>query len=290
MISDFQTNTIYFSDLLQKDARFAETSNEISAILDSVNINYKFLPPCTKDIWARDYMPIQVSKNKFIEFRYDPDYLQDIGKYGREIKTYTDLVCDSLSLTTVKSDIIIDGGNVVKSENTVILTDKIIQENKNRYNQKSLIKKLAELFETERIVLIPWDKKEKFGHADGMLRFINENKVLINGIYRKENSFKNQLLKTLEANKINWDWISFNVEKENSRNWAYINFLQTKDIILIPKFEIEEDNQALGILNKHFPIYAEKDRIIQVDMRRVVKFGGALNCISWTIQEMDFKL
>ena len=290
MISDFQANTIYFSDVLQKDKRFAETSNEISTILDSVNIRYKFLPPCTKDIWARDYMPIQVSKNKFIEFRYDPDYLQDIGKYGRDIKTHPDLVCDALSLKTVKSDIIIDGGNVIKSESTVILTDKIVQENKKMYNRKGLLKKLVELFETERVVLIPWDKKEKFGHSDGMLRFISEDKVLINGVYQKEDTFKSQLLKTLEANNINWDWISFNVEKESSRNWAYINFMQTKDIILIPKLEIAEDNQALRILKKHFPVYAEQNRIIQVDMRRVVNFGGALNCITWTIQEMDFKL
>lgn len=285
MISDFQTNTIYFSDLLQKDAKFAETSNEISAILDSININHKFLPPCTKDIWARDYMPIQVSKNKFIEFRYDPDYLQDIGEDGRDIKTYPDLVCDALSLKTVKSDIILDGGNVVKSQKSVILTDKIVQENKKLYSQKELIFKLTDLFETEKIVLIPWDKYDDFGHADGMLRFINEDKVLINGIYNKENAFNRNLLKTLEANKINWDWISFDVEKEDSRNWAYINFLQINDLILIPKFDIKEDDQALGILKKHFPVYAEKDRIKQVNMRSVVKFGGALNCISWTIKE-----
>lgn len=285
MISDFQTNTIYFSELLAKDKRFTETSNEISAILDSFKINHNLLPPFTNDIWARDYMPIQISKDKFVEFRYDPDYLQDIGKYGRDIKTYPDLVCDALSLKTVKSDIIIDGGNVVKSENNVILTDKIIQENKNLYNRKSLVKKLIELFETERIVLIPWDKKEKFGHSDGMLRFISEDMVLINGIYKKENAFNKELLKTLEANKINWEWFCFDVEKEDSRNWAYINFLQTKDIILVPKFEIEEDDQALGILNRHFPVYAEKDRIKKVNMTSIVKFGGALNCISWTIFE-----
>lgn len=285
MISDFQANTIYFSDLLKKDKKFVETSNEISAILDSINISYKFLPPCTRDIWARDYMPIQVSKDKFVEFRYDPDYLQDIGKYGRDIKTYPDLVCDALSLKTIKSDIFIDGGNVLKSENTVILTDKIVQENKKMYSRKDLFKKLVELFETERVVLIPWDKKEKFGHSDGMLRFISEDKVLVNGIYNKENAFKKDLLKTLEANKINWDWISFDVEKEDSRNWAYINFLQIKDLILIPKFEIEEDNQALEIFKKHFPVYDEKDRIKQVNMRSIVKFGGALNCISWTILE-----
>jgi len=285
MISDFQTNTIYFSDLLQKDKKFAETFHEISIILESVNISHKFLPPYTKDIWARDYMPIHVSKDKFVEFRYDPDYLQDLGKYGRDIKTYPDLICNALSLKTVKSDLIIDGGNVVKSENNAILTDKIVQENKKMYSRKDLLKKLVVLFETERIVLIPWDKKERFGHSDGMLRFISEDKVLINGIYNRQNGFKKDLLKTLEMFKIDWDWMSFDVEKEDSRNWAYINFLQTKDIILVPKFEIEEDNQALEIFKKHFPVYDEKDRIKQVNMRSVVKFGGALNCISWTILE-----
>jgi len=285
MISDFQTNTIYFSDLLQKDKRFTETSNEISGKLCLLNITAKFLPSCTNDIWARDYMPIQVSKNKFIEFRYDPDYLQDIGEDGRDIKTYPDLVCDALSLNTVKSNIILDGGNVVKSEKSVILTDKIVQENKKLYSQKELIFKLTDLFETEKIVLIPRDKYDDFGHADGMLRFINEDKVLINGIYNKENAFKKNLLKTLEANKIDWDWISFDVEKEDSRNWAYINFLQINDIIFVPKLEIDEDNQALGILNRHYPNYAKENRIIQIDIRSVVEFGGALNCISWTIFE-----
>jgi hypothetical protein len=34
----------------------------------------------TKDIWIRDYMPIQLSDDKFLVYKYDPDYLKDSGK------------------------------------------------------------------------------------------------------------------------------------------------------------------------------------------------------------------
>ena len=119
MITDFETNIIYFSELLKTEERFAKTFGEITSILKTVDIEPKLLPK-TKDIWARDYMPIQITENKFVEYRYDPDYLQGNSDEieTRELKTYPDIVCDSINLKTVKTDIILDGGNVVKHKNT----------------------------------------------------------------------------------------------------------------------------------------------------------------------------
>jgi agmatine/peptidylarginine deiminase len=154
MISDREVNTIYFSERLKIDPRFTEASNRIFSKLDSLGAKYIFLPN-TKDIWARDYMPIQVNETRFIEFRYDPDYLQGTGKDRREIKTYPDIVCDSIGLKTKKTDIILDGGNVVKSEDSIILTDKIVWENKKHYSEKQLLNSLHELFEVDKVVLIP---------------------------------------------------------------------------------------------------------------------------------------
>lgn len=128
-------------------------------------------------------MPIQIDKNKFIEYRYDPDYLQ--SKKSRPLKTYPDIVCGKLSIKTIKTDLIINGGNIIKSTNCVILTDKIILENKPKYNRAQIISILKNLFEFENIVLIPWDKEsEEYGHADGMISFISENKILINGYFK----------------------------------------------------------------------------------------------------------
>ena len=278
MIADNQTNTIYFSELLKTDLRFSQTCNQITRILESVGAQYHFLPK-TKDIWARDYMPIQVSESKFVEFRYDPDYLQGTGAEKRKLKTYPDIVCDAINLKTVKSNIILDGGNVVKSQNTVILTDKIVSENRYWYDKTSLVKQLEELFEVEHVILFPWPKVEEYGHSDGMLRFIDEQTVLVNVIEKTPT-----LERLLKEYRLKCEYLSFEVKRQDSDNWAYINFLQTKDLILLPKLNIDEDEQAIELFKAYFPDYAKRNRIIQVDMNFIVKFGGALNCISWTIK------
>lgn len=282
MIADRDTNIIYFSELIKN---YSVTYNQIKELLDSLNISYGFLP-LTKDIWARDYMPIQISDNKFVEYRYDPDYLQGEAKGYRNLKTYTDIVCEALNLKTIKSDIILDGGNVVKSSKSIILTDKIVRENRHLYTKKELINQLRTTFEIENVILIPWDKSEEFGHADGMVRFIDDQTVLIQGYFDTyKDSFKRKFFAPLRSNKIQCERLKFNTKKPDIRNWAYMNFCQTKDLILLPSFGIdEEDERALEQIKKWYPGYATNDRIKFIKMPEIIEQGGALNCISWTIK------
>lgn len=282
MISDKDTNTIYFSKLLKTDERYSAIYKEIESKLSDFGIVPKLLPK-TKDIWARDYMPIQVNDTNYVEYRYDPDYLQGNYKTQIGIKTYPDLVCDAINLKTIKTDVVLDGGNVVKSSNAVILTDKIIAENKHHYNKTSLIKELQDLFDVEKIILIPKDPEDPYGHSDGMVRFIDENKVLLNGFYLAYPSFAKNIEDSLRTKGLTTEWLKFGTQTKDKRRWAYINFLQTKDIILLPKFGIDEDVEAIKQLEEHYPEY--RNRIIQIQMDAVISKGGALNCISWTTKE-----
>ncbi|WP_320112040.1 agmatine deiminase family protein [Draconibacterium orientale] len=282
MISDKETNKIFFSNRLKLD--FPNTCAEIEQTLNSYGITPDFLPE-TKDIWARDYMPIQTSKDMFIEYRYDPDYLQGTDKNRRELKTYPDIVCDAIKLPTKKIDIILDGGNVVKSKNTIILTDKVVEENKRNYSKHQLLDKLHEVFQVDKVVLIPWDDKCEFGHSDGMLRFINDDTVLISGFYDTTDiEFKEYLVKSLKRANLKWEWLRCS-NNEQEKNIAYINFLQTKDLILIPKLNADEDDKAFEQISKHYNDYTMNNKIAQVDMTEIVKMKGALNCISWTIKQ-----
>jgi len=287
MISDSRTNTIYFSNLLRTDKEYSETFNDLRQGLDANGVQYDFLNQ-TRDIWARDYMPIQVSKNKFVEFRYDPNYLQGTGRKGREIKTYPDIVCDNMGLRTVKTDIILDGGNVVKSDNAVILTDKVIKENKRTYDHNELIQRLEVFFETDRIIIIPKDPEDDYGHSDGMVRFIDNDTVLINWYYRTcDKDFRDELLQPITEKGLKYEWldIGLDIEKVDDYNWAYINFLQTEDLILVPKLGIREDDIAFSQICEFYKSYADRGRVFQVDSRQVVEKEGALNCISWTIMK-----
>jgi agmatine/peptidylarginine deiminase len=284
MITDKETNLVYFSSLISTKDEYRNFWKKLEPILIENNIDYKLLEN-TRDIWCRDYMPIQISENKFIEYKYDPDYLQ--AKKYRHLKTYTDIICEQINLQTSKTDLIIDGGNVIKSNNCVILTEKVIIENKPIYKQEETIEKIKKLFEVEKVIIIPWDNDEFYGHADGMIRFLDNKTVLLNWYIELEDcEYKQKLLNILQENGISWKFLNINAKDENKDyNWAYINFLQTNEVILLPIFGIMEDKQAFEEFKQIFPDYDKKEKIIQIDCSEIVKNQGALNCITWNIKK-----
>ena len=285
MIADRQTNTIYFSSLLKSKPKFTGAFNRIVSSLKRLGVEPKLIEH-TKDIWARDYMPIQVNENSYIQYRYEPNYLQD--DYGQTIKSDPDMVLKSFDKEIIKTDIIIDGGNVVKSTNCVIMTDKILKENPT-YSKDALVGELKGLFLVDKVIIIPMDVDEPiYGHSDGMVRFIDDNTVLYQGYFDDYDiEFKRGFFDVLDSYDIEPIPLKFEVEKEHEDNWAYLNFLQTKDLIMLPELkDAEENKQAIIQINKHFSGY--EDRILMVSMDAVIRKGGALNCISWTTKEEEY--
>ena len=278
MTPEWTKSTIYFSSLLSSKEKFNPFFEALSRTLNSLKIPFHLLPN-TRDIWARDYMPIQIGIDDFLEYRYDPDYLLSTAKQDRGSKTYPDLVCDALGLKTRKTDLILDGGNLVNSSKCVVLTDKVVTENKHWYSKKQLIDKLNEDFKAEKVILVPWDKSEPYGHIDGVLRIINEETVLINDCYKDDLN----LIQILRKNGLKPEFLQFAVKNPHRDNWAYINFLQTQDIILMPTLGIDEDEQAFDQLGHFFPTYLKNNRIVPLRSEDIIKHGGALNCVSWTV-------
>jgi hypothetical protein len=81
--------------------------------------------PGTKDIWCRDYMPVQVEEDSFCQFVYRPDYLRGHGHLINPPEACRLPLMRHYS----REDIAPDGGNVVASRTRVILTDKVFKEN-----------------------------------------------------------------------------------------------------------------------------------------------------------------
>ena len=76
MITDDQTNKVYFSEYL----RAYKCWKSIKEALLEHEINFEMLPG-TKDIWVRDFMPIQKDVKSFIGYEYNPDYLKEEQQY-----------------------------------------------------------------------------------------------------------------------------------------------------------------------------------------------------------------
>jgi agmatine deiminase len=69
---DNDYNFIFLADSLPE--KFPSFYKRITRLLSKNNLPYGFVPG-TKDIWVRDFMPVQVQPGKYVQFRYEPDYL-----------------------------------------------------------------------------------------------------------------------------------------------------------------------------------------------------------------------
>ena len=272
MLCDRQTNKVYFSEGLQKYKRIC------SSLLDSLrreDIPYEFLPytESEKHVWARDFMPVQLEEGIFLQYVYSPDYLKDCKEF---IPDYP-AICKELKLECIKTDIVLDGGNVIKCGNKVIMTYKIFQENPGK-TKEELTQKLEKLLDA-RLIIIPWDKYEMFGHADGMVRAIGENKVLLNNYIDFDPYLRQRLLKSLSPH-FEVEELHYGIKGGCKFSWAYLNFLQIKNCIFVPGFGVKEDDLALEQIQKLFPDH----KAVQIgNCADLAKEGGALNCISWNI-------
>ncbi len=167
---------LYFSSLIKSNPHYSLSAENLFSALS--NNGEKFtLFNGSKDIWARDYMPIKTKSGKYISFRYEPNYLAGDPQLRTNFKTD---IAPYFALPVTYSNINLDGGNVVfsPSKTKAVITDRVFSENP-EYDKNTLLTELENLLEAE-IIIIPSLKSDMTGHADGVVRFVNENTVIGN--------------------------------------------------------------------------------------------------------------
>ncbi|MBI4947744.1 MAG: agmatine deiminase family protein [Bacteroidetes bacterium] len=281
MITDNETDIVYISSLLEE--KHNKFHKQFISLLNELEIKWKILAN-TKDIWCRDFMPVQIDEERFLQFSFNPDYLRD--EEYQHLRTNPDLVCEPLSLNPLKSNLIIDGGNIVKSKSKVIVTDKIYDEN-DMLPEHEIRREIRELLGVDEIISIPQEPCDVTGHADGMVRFINENEVLLNDYSPFMPSFHRDLLEIFSEHNLKVNLFPYkifntvNKDKVPSAKGNYINYLQLEDIIIIPEYGMKEDADALSAIQNIFPNHT----IRSIDCNSIAEEGGVLNCITWNIRK-----
>lgn len=275
-------NTVYVSSILKE--KFPNAANELFSVLRKYNVTVKELTH-TKDVWCRDYMPVQNRLGELIQFKYDPSYLRG-EKEWEESRSDVHEVCAANYIKPIFSDINIDGGNVVLYGNKAILTDRIFLENP-EYDKKELVSELEKLLKA-KVIIIPAFKTDVTGHADGMVRFVNEDTILGNDLNSDYKYIRDGINKACSENGLNYINVPFFEQKYDKNHemnaiGIYVNYLEVGNLIVLPKFGVEgnKDQETIDLFHKIFP-----DRIIEaVDYNEVAVEGGLLNCSTWTIKE-----
>lgn len=276
MLTDQETDFLFVSDRLCERETFW---NGLVKVLDTHRVRYDILEG-TRDIWCVDYMPVQVAPGRFIQFRYNPDYLQE----GDWPSTITDgaSVAESVGIEPKKSNFLVDGGNVVRGKDAVILTDKVFIENRS-HSRKAVLLALETALEA-RPIIIPRDPYDFTGHADGMVRFLDERTVLVNR-YRKDDQpeFQEALKRALKGEELHSIEIPYNPYQnasDDSARGVYINYLQMRGFILLPVFGLPEDDLALRTFEDLF----SGTTIATIKANDIANDGGVVNCVTWNIK------
>lgn len=280
MIPGKEINMVYLSEKLQSDERCIKTSMALLEVLDQHSVKYQFLK-ATKDIWCRDYMPIQIEKNKFVQFRYEPSYLKD----DLELQSDTIEVCKANRIEPKFSKINLDGGNVVNWSDRAIISDRVFTENPEYSSKTKLITELEKLLEVE-IIVIPQINSEMTGHADGLVRFVDRNTLLGNDREQEYKYWKNGINKVLKENGLDYIDIPFLNHKEKKCSdhaiGCYVNYLEIGDLIVLPIFETK-DNKDKEVYDKFQQIFPDR-KVEIINYNEAGYFGGLLNCTTWTIK------
>ncbi len=269
---------VYMSELLKTN--YPETCSRLIKILEMHDVKYAFLKG-TKDIWCRDYMPIQTESGKFIQFKYDPSYLKG-NKEWEASRSDVKEVCRVNGIEAQFSDINLDGGNVLICDGKAILSNRIFSENSN-WDKEKLVNELSKLLECE-IIIIPAENDDMTGHADGMVRFVNRNTILGNKLADEYKYWREGMEKVIEQYSLKYIDVPFFLPKDpkhpHSAIGIYVNYLEVNNLIVLPVFGRDEDKQAVDVLRQAFP-----DRVIEtIDYNDVAQEGGLLNCTTWVVR------
>jgi agmatine deiminase len=241
----------------------------------------------TNDIWLRDFMPIQVGPDQFVQFSLTKDYYQqkDRHKWTNPAPICRSLGIDPVIPTYNGLPIYLDGGNVIRGYDKAIITEKVFSDN--RIPREDLTHILTDVLQVNQVVFIPVEPGDDTGHADGMVRIVDKNTVVANDYLRIEVSkkFKDRFYGTLADSGLNILPVPYHpINKRMDGLWVangcYINFLEVDSKIFMPTFDNKvEDDNALARFEEIFG----SGNVIPVPSKEVAMGGGVLNCLTWEI-------
>ena len=281
LMHDKDTNLVYFSPWLKDNKEgHPEFYKRLKDMLNEMGIESKELKS-TNDYWARDYMPIQLGENDFLKYHYYPDYL--INRDDIDSITDVSKVISGMGINCRSTNLIIDGGNMVPCGPYIVMTYKVLSENRKKKEDWEF-KALLDSELGHPVIIIPWTPHEDdvYGHSDGFIKWCGDNRILMGNhgdCYPEETASIRRILDSygFEVTEMRFKG---NVDKPcYDLNWAYINFLQVGKNIIMPKFNIEEDVIAQQYIQEAFP----DCNIRQIEMKEIAKEGGALHCLSWNV-------
>jgi agmatine deiminase len=275
-----------------------EAYNALKAINE---IEIKEIENSSKNVWCRDYMPVKSASGEYVRFTYHPEYMRGIKKYENNFPD-VEMILQKIGLEATPSEIALDGGAIEIFGKKGIVSDRVFRDNKNKTSAE-IYSELKDLLALDQLIVIPQYPYDFTGHVDGLVRFIDENRVVVNDLNKElkqseadENQYRKKLIENwvyafqsalisagLEINEL-----PVSVKENGSPNSGegiYINFLLLPDLIIMPVYGDEKEKEVMKIddaaMEKLAGLYDVR-KVIKVNAKKLSQMGGMINCVTWT--------
>lgn len=256
--------------------------------------NVDFTIAKSDDVWVRDTGPIfsfdQDNTLTILDFAFDG--------WGKKTAYENDdaipeKVAEAKGFPIVSiPDVVLEGGAVELDGAGTLMACKssVISKNRNPdMSQEEMEAALSEYLGVSNFIWLTGVTDEDItdAHIDGMARFYDENTLLTvpeDDFFELYENISEEDYNTLqtaknaegEAYKI----VEIPLTKENVQGLdykgSYLNFYVANDVVLLPVYNDENDDTAIGILEGLYP-----DReIVPIDVTALYKYGGMLHCVT----------
>jgi agmatine deiminase len=261
----------------------------------------QFIDVPVNDSWCRDYGPIFLNRVSEIaadskQIAIDWDYNAWGGKYppwDNDVKVAS-RIAEHCGITTIRPDIILEGGAIEGNGAGTILTTESCLLNPNRnphLNRRDMEEHLRKFQRADTIVWIPGAGvvgDDTDGHIDQVARFVDERTVAVAAAY-DEDAPEAALLRanvTALAEARNSSGQSFRTfaltmpppkfQEVHRLPASYCNFYIVNGGVVVPTFRDPADDRALQAIQAAFP-----DReVVGIDALDLVWGLGAFHCMT----------
>jgi len=265
---DLQADEVWFAPFITSYKLWPELSHA----MDELQISYHLLPAGARDIWVRDFMPVPTGPGRYMAYTFDPDYLRLLPQYRTDGAIFVGSIMQQEQVC--RCPLTLDGGNIILAGEKAILTEKIFRENA-RLSKREAVRLLEDGLQREAVI-IPWDREEQLGHADGVVRYLGNGRVLLNSFRTTDPDYCRRVLPVLQHH-FSVEELRLASPRPHKWAWAYLNYLRLGDRIVMPRLMSPDDEPVRRQLEQ-----LTGARVLSCCLDTIIRRGGALNCISWT--------
>jgi len=233
------------------------------------------------DIWMRDFTTVNPLHP--VQFKYT--WASMTQQESIEVQNSFIAFADQYGIQRVKTNLLIDGGNIVDNyDGKVVTTTRFMEDNNLSYERAK--QELMYLLGATQVAIVEPDE-EVLAHADGMLSWIDENTLLVND-YADDTAFRTLVMNELLASFPDATIIEVPVQfTENppgewegfeSACGINLNATVTFNNIYVPVFNMSHDEEAIGIIKEN-----TTKKVIEINAEGVCAMGGSVRCLTWQL-------